>query len=145
MLLLKFKESKGSFFQSRGGSLSDISFSRAIIIGIAQGLAIAPGVSRAGSTIATGLLLGVSKSSAAQFSFMISIPAIVGASALKLKDVDFLNAGSLYLWIGLVVAYLAGLAGLTLVIKLVHSGRMWIFSGYLFVLGGLLLLSQISW
>ena len=59
---------------------------QAVLIGLIQGIAITPGISRSGSTIAIALLLGVNRTLAAKFSFLLSIPAIVGACILQVKD-----------------------------------------------------------
>ncbi len=116
-------------------SKSNISFKQALAIGIAQGLAIAPGISRAGSTIATALICGVSRAEAARFSFLISIPAIAGAALLELRETSLLTANASYLWIGFITAYFVGLLGLTIIVKIVHRGKIHLFSGYLFAVG----------
>jgi len=64
----------------------EISFTNSLIVGIAQGCAIAPGISRSGATIATSLYLGFDREMAARFSFLLSIPAILGAALIQLKD-----------------------------------------------------------
>jgi undecaprenyl-diphosphatase len=70
----------------KGTGIEDFSRTKAFIIGIVQGLAIIPGISRSGSTISIGLLLGIDRETAARYSFLLSIPAIVGAGLLSLKD-----------------------------------------------------------
>ena len=67
-------------------TIKDISYGRAIIIGIAQAIAILPGISRAGSTISTALILGVDKEKATKFSFIMVLLPIIGATLLKVKD-----------------------------------------------------------
>ena len=67
----------------------------ATLIGVAQALAIFPGVSRAGSTIAAGMVLGLSRAAAARFSFLLSIPVIVGATVFKLPDFGTIEPGTL--------------------------------------------------
>lgn len=109
---------------------------KAIVIGIAQGAAIAPGVSRSGTTIATGLFLGLSRTHAALFSFMLSVPAILGAGVLQLKDVTAWGGITLTtLSIGFFSAYLFGLLGLWGVLHLVRKGRLEFFSYYLWIVG----------
>lgn len=76
---------------------------RTVIVGIAQALAIMPGISRSGSTISAGMFAGLEKSEAAEFSFLLSIPAILGATALKIPD--FLSSAN---DLGLLVNYIAG-------------------------------------
>lgn len=141
---LYFTKNKGGDVALRDvdSNLPDISIKKAIIIGVAQGFAIAPGISRAGATISAALYSGVSRASAARFSFLLSIPAVFGAAVLELRDADFSSQSSLYLWIALVFSYIFGLIGLTLIVKIVSHGKLQIFSGYLLVIGVLAMLSS---
>lgn len=109
----------------------------ALIVGIAQAIAILPGCSRSGWTIATGLLLGVGFAEAAEYSFMLSIPAILGALVLHLvKEPVHMSAGSLVpLAIGALVAFLAGLAALKLLIGILNRGAFHRFAYYLLPVG----------
>ena len=106
----------------------------AIAIGIAQGLAITPGISRSGATIALALLLGVSTLNAARFSFLISIPAIAGAAILKLKDgLGDLNIAAAIL--GFSVALISGYLALRWLVALVQARRFAAFAPYCAVVG----------
>jgi undecaprenyl-diphosphatase len=109
----------------------------ALIIGIAQAIAILPGCSRSGWTIATGLLLGVGFVEAAEYSFLLSIPAILGALVLTLvKEPPDLNAGTLApLVIGAAAAFLAGLVALKLLIGILSRGAFHRFAYYLLPVG----------
>jgi undecaprenyl-diphosphatase len=109
----------------------------ALIIGVAQAIAILPGCSRSGWTIATGLLVGVGFAEAAEYSFMLSIPAILGALALTLvKEPGVLSAGSLMpLLIGAATAFLAGLVALKLLIGILSRGAFHRFAYYLLPVG----------
>ncbi len=109
----------------------------ALIIGVAQAIAILPGCSRSGWTIATGLLLGVGFAEAAEFSFLLSIPAILGALALHLvKEPGILGAGSIVpLLIGAATAFLAGFAALKLLIGILTRGAFHRFAYYLLPVG----------
>lgn len=104
----------------------------AVIIGTVQGLAIIPGISRSGSTIAIGLLLGLDRELAARFSFLLSIPAILGALLVQFGDAssDRLADGSL-LGIGFVSSLIAGFLALALVLPVVRRGRLHWFAVYL--------------
>jgi len=106
----------------------------AIAIGIAQGLAITPGVSRSGATIALALLLGIGTANAARFSFLISIPAIAGAAVLKMRggfgDLD-LGAAA----IGFVVALVSGYMALRWLVALVRARRFAAFAPYCAIVG----------
>jgi len=103
----------------------------ALAIGVVQGLAVLPGISRSGVTIAAALALGLDREEAARFSFLLSIPAIIGAAALEL-DLESLTAGEHAAAFagGAVAAFLVGLGALLLLIKLVRGGRLWMFAPY---------------
>lgn len=111
---------------------------QALLIGLAQLMAVLPGISRSGSTIAAGLGLGLTRSNAARFSFLISIPAILGATVLEIRK---LGQESAALDIapyaaGFVVSFVVGLACLRLLLLLVRSGKIMGFVIYLVLLGG---------
>lgn len=118
-----------------------ISYKDALIIGTVQGIAVFPGISRSGSTISTGILLGIERTVAARFSFLLSIPAILGAVVLEGKDLLTLtqtpNFG-LYL-LGTLVAFLTGYAAITTLITLVMKRKLIWFSSYCWILGGAIL------
>jgi undecaprenyl-diphosphatase len=110
--------------------LQEFSWKHAILIGLVQGLAITPGISRSGSTIAMALFLGLNRDLAARYSFMLSIPAITGAFLLKLGD-----SGDVVHWtpmaVGFVVSAISGYLALLLLLRLVKSGDFSKFSWYL--------------
>jgi len=108
---------------------------RAIVIGTAQAIAIAPAVSRSGMTIVSGLWVGLPGQTAAMFSFILSLPAVAGAAALQLREISFNGDRLGTLALGCGMAYLAGLAGLWGVLASVRKGRLEIFSLYLVALG----------
>jgi undecaprenyl-diphosphatase len=114
---------------------------KALIIGIVQGLAIIPGISRSGSTISTALLLGVNRETAARYSFLLSIPAIVGAGLLSLKD-GFSQTGPV-IWISLLGAVMAAIVGygaLKSLLHIVKKGRLYVFAPYCWLVGLLAIL-----
>ena len=106
----------------RGITLDQMTFQHALIIGLAQGLAITPGISRAGTTIAVALMLGLDRELAARFSFLLAIPAILGAFVLTARDVDPSHIQGDILIVGGVGALVAGYFALTLLVKLVKRG-----------------------
>ncbi|MEC9281964.1 MAG: undecaprenyl-diphosphate phosphatase [Bdellovibrionota bacterium] len=114
--------------------LKNFSWKVALFIGIAQSLAIAPGVSRSGMTISMGLILGLAGAEAALFSFLIAIPAILGASLLQLKDLGDQVIQWQSVSIGFGSALIFGYLGLIAVLKLVRKQRLELFSVYLWVL-----------
>ncbi len=122
----------------------NISPVHAFIIGIAQACAVMPGLSRSGSTIATGLLLGNKKEKLAQFSFLMVIPPILGEALLDIKDmfeVGFSEAMSgispLAALVGFLAAFIAGCFACKWMINLVKKGKLIWFAVYCFIIGGI--------
>jgi len=117
----------------------------AIIMGIAQGFAVAPGISRSGATISAGMLLGLDKEKAARFSFLMFIPAMVGATLFEAKEVSSLGSDFGPAVAGTIVAALVGYAAIGLLLKLINKNKFSYFSYYCFVLGAITIaLSLIS-
>ena len=118
----------------------------AFVVGVAQGLAVIPGVSRSGATIAACLILGLNRDTAARFSFLLSIPAILGALLLSLvSGADTwgeFSAATLIL--GTLVSAGVGYAALATLIKIVRHGRLYYFAPYCLLLG-LLTLGVGAW
>ncbi|MBI9018732.1 MAG: undecaprenyl-diphosphate phosphatase [Phycisphaerae bacterium] len=109
----------------------------ALIVGMAQGLAILPGISRSGSTICVALLLGLHRKWAGQYSFLIGIPAIVGASLIE--GIKFFSAGHSSLpWgptiVGSVVSMFVGIAALSLLLWAVRKAKLKIFAYYCIII-----------
>jgi len=113
----------------------------AVLVGIIQGVAIIPGISRSGSTIALGMFLGLKRDLAARYAFLLSLPAISGAALLAVKDVAQGSAfsGSVILG-GMVSAAVVGYLSLKLLVFIVNKGQLYIFAPYCWVVGGLALL-----
>ncbi len=141
LFLTKFKREQSDSVKVGAIDLSmaeRISFLQAVLMGVAQGCAITPGISRAGSTISAGIISGIERNTAASFSFIMSVPAVLGAALLQLKDLNEFNMDYLILLlIGLISSYITGLLGLLLVLKIVKQGRIELFSYYLWVVGPL--------
>ncbi len=115
------------------------------LIGIAQGLAITPGISRSGATISLALLLGSSPKQAARFSFLLSIPAILGAVLLKLKDVGSISVNPMAVVFGTLTAFAVGYIALRVLLAALDRGRFTGFSYYCFALGmGVLIFRLLS-
>ena len=110
----------------------------AVLIGLMQGLALVPGVSRSGSTIGTGMLLGVDREKVARFSFLLVIPAIIGATVLEF-DSSFVIGSWLSVLVGMVVSIVVGYVSLKLLLSIVLRNKFWIFSFYCVILGIVLL------
>jgi len=120
-------------------NVDTISFSKAFIMGIAQGLASFPGLSRSGATISTGLILGLKRETAFKFSFLLSIPAIIGDTAFEAYhdrgQFAIQNISSTGLLVGVVLAAVAGYVAIRLVSNLVRSKRFHYFAFYTWILG----------
>ncbi len=112
---------------------------QAIVIGLAQGLAITPGISRSGTTIAAGMLLGLKREEAARFSFLMSIPAILGAAILEGKDIVFTQHidPSLFLpyLLGAITAGIFGYLSIKLLLGILNRGKLYYFSFYCWIVG----------
>lgn len=109
----------------------------AFIIGIAQAVAVIPGLSRSGATISTGLLLGVKRSEVSKFSFLMVLIPIIGMNALELYGSDF-SAAAIGLWplvAGFAAAYLTGTLACRAMIKIVNRGKLVWFAGYCALVG----------
>lgn len=124
----------------------NISFRDAFIIGIAQACAVLPGLSRSGSTIATGILLGDKKELVAKFSFLMVLIPILGEASLDLMKGDFSQAESgisfLSLAIGFVAAFVSGFLACSWMLNLVKKGKLIWFAVYCLVVGTAVLIFQ---
>lgn len=118
----------------------------ALLIGITQGLAVLPGISRSGATISIAILIGSDRKTAADFSFLAAIPATIGSLLATLPDIS--TIGSIVsieiALICFVVCFFVGLISLIFLLRVLHHGRLHLFSLYLIPLGiiGLLQFSQ---
>lgn len=119
-------------------SKHEISRLDSFIIGIAQGIAVIPGISRSGATVGAGLMLGLEGSAAVTFSFLLSVPAILGASAVKFTHIEKgLTGGALTapFIAGAVAALVTGMVAIYLFLKAVKAGKLWAFGAYCVLAG----------
>jgi len=121
----------------------NVGYSDALIIGIAQAVAILPGISRSGSTIATSVMLGIDREASARFSFLMVIPLILGKMAKDLLsgEISQSSINLIDLSAGFIAAFVTGLLACTLMIKLVKASKLSGFAYYCFAIG----LLAISW
>ena len=112
----------------------------ALVVGLCQSAALVPGISRSGSTIGAGLARGLAHGAAARFSFLLSIPAILGAAVFNLKDAAAVSGDA---WLGYAVGFLTaftmGYVAIGIVIKFLESQKFHLFGYYCLVLGGAVL------
>lgn len=116
--------------------LAEIPLTKALLIGIAQAVAITPGISRSGSTIAAGLKVNLKKADCARFSFLLAIPAIGGAMVLELKDLfsapGDITSGDIMVWLfGFIIAAVVGYFSLRLLLGMLQKGKLQYFAWYL--------------
>lgn len=119
------------------GKASGVKPLQGLGIGLAQGFGVLPGISRSGSTIAGALLCGVDREQAGEFSFLLSIPAILGAFVLQLDDLDEIGSavGIAPVVAGCIAAFVAGIFALAVLMKIIRKGKLEWFAAYLIPLG----------
>lgn len=105
------------------------------LIGIAQGCAITPGISRSGSTISLALFLGIPAKTAAEYSFLLSIPAILGAVVLKIRDVGDTTVPLHIMGTGMIASFIVGYIALRFLLVMLNRGKFSVFSYYCIALG----------
>lgn len=115
--------------------VKDISFKNSLVIGIFQGIAIAPGISRSGATISAGLFSGLNRELAARFSFLLSIPAILGAALVQAKDITGFDANIAVLIAGFLSAVIFGYIAIKLLLKIIKERSLMIFAYYCWIVG----------
>lgn len=131
VLLVASKTQRGTRTQS------DLGVVDGIVIGLFQSVGVLPGISRSGATIAAGLFRGLDRSQAGEFSFLLSIPAILGALVLTAGDAGALTAQLSVpaLLAGCAAALVVGTASIVLLLRLLRRGRLYLFAAYLVPLG----------
>lgn len=126
------------------GTLTTLTWRQAILIGLAQAIALAPGISRSGSTMAAGLALGLRREDAARFSFLLGTPAFFGAGLLQLLDAISVDAADVMaqapiLLVGLVVSAVVGYAAIRGLLAYLRRRSLYVFAGYCLIMGLLVL------
>jgi len=124
--------------------LRGFSLWQAGLVGLAQSAAIMPGISRSGATICVAILIGLRRRWAVEFSFLIAVPAIVGATLVKIvKDFGQISASELSLGavlVGMATAAIAGIAALKLLMKTTRRAKLKFFAIYCYILAGFVLI-----
>ncbi|UOF89701.1 undecaprenyl-diphosphate phosphatase [Fodinisporobacter ferrooxydans] len=132
--------------KSRGKTIRQITYGDACIVGILQGAAILPAISRSGLTITGALFRGFDRELAAHFSFLVSVPVILGATILEVKDLlestGTPSVGLLPAIAGMVAAALAGYASIRYMVHAIQTKRLRVFSYYVWLVGGFVLFDQ---
>ncbi|MEM8927985.1 MAG: undecaprenyl-diphosphate phosphatase [Bacteroidota bacterium] len=114
-----------------------VSYRSSFVIGMAQMVAMLPGISRSGATISTAVLLGIDKTKSARFSFLMVVPLILGKVAKDILsgDISFESSQIGAMGAGFVAAFMAGLAACTWMLKLVRQSKLTYFAIYCFIVG----------
>ena len=130
------------FFKSTK-NISELGFMQIIFIGLMQCLALMPGMSRSGSTIAAGIFTGLKKDEAARFSFLLGLPAIAGAGLLAVKDMlesPELNLSYFDLGLGFVLSFISGFLAIEFLLKFLQTKSLTVFVVYRIIIAALLLI-----
>ena len=123
----------------------DVGAKESLFMGLGQACAILPGLSRSGTTIAAGLVIGLDKEFAAKFSFILSIPAILGAFLLQVKDIgSALDVNFLPVLLGFIAAFIAGYAAIKWVLDLIQKRSLDIFAYYCWIVGIVVFVGSIA-
>jgi undecaprenyl-diphosphatase len=137
-LILALAEKYGKFDKE----FKDINWVNAILIGIAQTMALIPGSSRSGTTITAGLFLGFTRETAARFSFLLSVPSVLGSGILELVEVlDFIDLqGFVVLVIATVTSAVSGYLAIAFLLNYLRKNTLYIFVFYRIIIGAVILL-----
>lgn len=112
------------------GQRKDVTFKDALILGLTQGIAIIPGISRSGITISTLLFRGVNRDNSLRFSFLAAIPVIFGAALLEARDINFaMQTEPLNLFVGFITSFLSGILSLN-ILKIILQRAKFHYFGY---------------
>ena len=117
-----------------GNPLEEVDTKKALTMGLAQAVAVIPGISRSGSTICAGVLSGAGRENVAKFSFLMSVPVILGSSAVSALEISSLQIDVLPVLLGMAAAFVTGLFAIKLMMKVIKKSNYKWFSAYLFAL-----------
>jgi undecaprenyl-diphosphatase len=110
---------------------SDLNVKKSLLIGLGQAIALMPGISRSGTTITFGLITGLKRQQAAVFSFLLSIPAILGATVLEMETYISLDTSQLLIYFtGFIMAFVSGYFVISWLMKLIVKAKLRYFSYY---------------
>jgi len=118
-----------------------MNLSNSFVIGLSQALALVPGISRSGATVSTGVLQGIEREKAIKFSFILAIPAMIGANILNFTDIGVIEV--IPFSIGFIAAFVSGLFAIFIFMKWLNLSRFRYFAYYCWILALLTLLSQV--
>ncbi len=122
-------------FQNTSTRIGRMAVWQAVLIGLAQGCAITPGISRSGATIAVALFLGIERETSGRFSFLLSMPAILGAVILNFSTTAMPDHGAGAVAAGAAAAFITGYVSLVFLLRVIRRGKFFLFAPYCFLLG----------
>jgi undecaprenyl-diphosphatase len=128
------------FFSEKRQGNRRLGFLDSLLVGLAQAVAIIPGVSRSGLTVATGLMRKINKATAFKFSFLLSIPAVIGATALESRNLIINNVDAVPMLVGAIVSMVVGYISLKILQRIVMSEKFHLFAYYCWTVGSALTL-----
>lgn len=131
--------------EKEGKEIKEVSFTNSLVIGIFQGFAIAPGISRSGSTIAAALFSGLERKLAARYSFLLSIPAILGAALVQAKDIVSFDTNLSVLIAGFLSAVIFGYLAVKFMMDYIQKHSLILFAYYCWFVGALTLIISLVW
>jgi len=123
------------FFSEKRIGNKKIGILDSLLIGLAQGITIIPGISRSGVTVATGLLRRVDKATAFKYSFLLSVPTVIGATVMESKELAVANVDMTPLFLGAIISMIVGYASLKLLQKIVMNEKFHLFAYYCWTVG----------
>jgi undecaprenyl-diphosphatase len=123
------------FFSEKRIGNQKLSILDSLLIGVAQAVAIIPGVSRSGMTVATGLLRRIDKATAFRYSFLLSVPAVIGATVLESRELVVSNVDMIPLFLGAIISMVVGYISLKLLQKIIMREKFHLFSYYCLTVG----------
>ncbi|MBO6275366.1 MAG: undecaprenyl-diphosphate phosphatase, partial [Methanobrevibacter sp.] len=125
--------------------MSHMGWFQSLFMGLGQACAIMPGLSRSGTTIATGLVVGLDKEFAAKFSFILSIPAIFGAFIIQLKDIGLsMGTDGAAVMLGFIAAFISGYLAIKWLLDLIQNKSLDIFAYYCWIVGIVVFMGSIA-
>lgn len=131
------------FFSEKRIGNRKLSYLDSLLIGLAQAVAIIPGISRSGVTVATGLMKKVDKTTAFKYSFLLSVPAVIGATVVESREIVLGNVDLIPLFLGATVSMIVGYVSLKLLQKIVMNEKFHMFAYYCWTVGLAIIFSVI--
>jgi len=131
------------FVSERRKNNRKLNYLDSLLIGVAQGVAITPGISRSGVTIATGLLRKVKKETAFKYSFLLSIPAVIGATIMESRELVVGDVDAVAMFLGAIISMIVGYVSLKFLQKIIVEEKFHLFAYYCWIVGLIIVFSRL--